>query len=104
MLSEFKNAAIVVGSTRTTLYTSPISSQAVINALYLTNVTGIWASVSIQVAIGDNSFYLAKDIPVPTGACLILDKPINMTSGDQISVTASVGSTVHAYASVLEIS
>jgi len=72
--SSFKNAAVDLTSTsRTDLYTSPSSTTA------------------------------AKTVPVPAGSTLIFDKPINLETGDKVSLTASASNDLSAYASIMEI-
>mgnify|MGYP005993781533 FL=1 len=40
MANAFKNAGAAIGATRTDVYTCPASTEAVIHALYLSNVDG----------------------------------------------------------------
>jgi hypothetical protein len=106
MANSFKNAGIQVGATRTTLYTCPAGKEAVIHALYLSNVDGTnSADVDIEVTIdgGSTYRYVGKTIPVPADSTLILDKPINLEASDILAITASASGDVEAFASVLEI-
>jgi hypothetical protein len=40
---------------------------------------------------------------VPAGSTLIFDKPINLETGDKISLTASAADDLSGYASVMQI-
>jgi hypothetical protein len=107
MANAFKNAGIQVGATATTLYTCPSATEAVIHALYISNVDGVNdATVDIEVSIdGGTTFrYIGKTLPIPADSTLILDKPINLEASDVIRLTASATGDVEAVASILEIS
>lgn len=106
MANSFKNAGVQVGATRTTLYTCPSSTQAVIHALYISNVDGTnSANVDIELTIdgGTTYRYIGKTIPVPADSTLVLDKPINLEASDILAITASATGDIEAVASVLEI-
>ena len=40
MANTFKNAGVAVGTTRTEVYVCPSATQAVVNAVYLSNIDG----------------------------------------------------------------
>jgi hypothetical protein len=107
MASTFKNAAVNLSSTdRTDLYTAPSSTTAVVHNLTIANVDGV-NSANITIEFYDSSattyFKLAQDVPVPAGSTLIFDKPINLETGDKISLTASVANDLTGFASVMQI-
>ena len=106
MANSFKNAGVQVAATRTTLYTCPASTEAVIHALYLSNVDGT-NSVNVDVEItidgGTTYRYVLKSVPVPAGSTIVLDKPINLEASDILAITASAASDLEAVASILEI-
>jgi len=106
MANAFKNAGVQVGTSRTTLYTCPSGTEAVIHALYVSNVDGANnADVDIEITIdgGTTYRYIGKTIPVPADSTLVLDKPINLEANDVLALTASAASDIEAVASVLEI-
>ena len=106
-MNTFKNAGVAIGTSRTTAYTTPASTQTVIHALYISNVDGVNdADVTIEVTIDGGTTYrhIAKTVPVPADATLVLDKPINMEAGDILGLTASVAGDLEVFASILEIS
>ena len=107
MASAFKNAAVNLSSTsRTDLYTTPSLTTSVVHNLTITNVDGT-NSANITIEFYDSSattyYKLAYLVPVPAGSTLIFDKPINLETGDKISLTASSSNTLSGYASVMQI-
>lgn len=106
MANTFKNAGMAIGTSRTTLYTTPANTQSVIHALYISNVDGTNdADVTVEVTTdgGTTYFHIAKTVPVPADATLLMDKPINLEAGDIIALTASVAGDLEVFASILEI-
>ena len=108
MASAFKNAAVDLTTTsRTDLYTTPSLTTSVVHNLTITNIDGT-NSANITIEFYDSSattyYKLAYLVPVPAGSTLIFDKPINLETGDKISLTASAGNALSGYASVMQIS
>ena len=106
MANTFKNAGVAISTSRTILYTCPVATQAVIHALYISNVDGVNdADVTVEITVdgGSNYFHVAKSVPVPAGATLLLDKPMNLEANDVIALTASVAGDLEVFASILEI-
>lgn len=107
MASSFKNAAVeLAGTSRTDLYTTPAATTAVMHNLTITNIDGV-NSADITIEFYDSSattyFKLAYLVPVPAGSTLIFDKPINLETGDKVSLTASAGGDLSGYASIMQI-
>ena len=116
MANAFKNAGVALSSTNaTTLYQVPTGvNSSVVHSIYIANVDGT-NSVNVNVEVSTdgagsaNFFHVAKTVPVPADASLILDKPINLfntstaPAGDLIRVTASAASDLECFVSVLEI-
>ena len=106
MANTFKNAWVAVGTTATTLYTCPASTDGIIHALYISNIDGTnSADVDVEVSVdgGSTFYYVGKTLPVPADSTLILDKPINLEQNDVVRLTASATGDLQAFASVLEI-
>lgn len=106
MANAFKNAGVALGTSRTTLYTCPSSTEAVIHALYVSNIDGTNdADVTIEITIDGGSTYrhIGKTVPVPADSTLILDKPINLEAGDILALTASAAGDLEAVVAILEI-
>ena len=117
MANAFKNAGVALSSTNaTTLYQVPTGvNSSVVHSIYIANVDGT-NSVNVNVEVSTdgagsaNFFHVAKTVPVPADASLLLDKPINLfnsspaaSAGDLIRVTASAASDLECFVSVLEI-
>jgi len=105
MANTFKNAGIQVGTSRTTLYTCPASTTAVIHALYISNVGTVSATADIEITIdgGTTYRYIGKGLEIPDDSTLILDKPINLEASDILAITASSAGSVEAVSAILEI-
>jgi len=104
--NAFKNAGVAVLATRTTLYTCPSATEAVVHALYISNVDGTnSADITVEATIDGGTTYrtIIQAAPVPAGGTIVFDKPINLEASDILAVTASVASDLESFASVLEI-
>jgi hypothetical protein len=106
MANAFKNAGAAIGTSRTDIYTCPSATEAVIHAVYLSNIDGV-SSVDATVEIYDSSgttyYHVGKTLPVPADSTLVLDKPINLEASDKLTVTASAAGDLECFISVLEI-
>ena len=106
MANTFKNAGVAVGTGNTTIYTTPGSTTSVIHAIYFTNVHAS-ADATIDVWVTDTSagsdFYISKNVKVLNGTTLILDKPVNLETGDILKATSDTASAVEGFLRVLEI-
>lgn len=100
----FRNAAIAVGTSLTTLYTGPANYECVLHSLYISNTDPVnTVTVDIQVTLTQatpGSYYAGKNLTIPAGTSLIFDKPLTLREGDIIKVKASQ-SSVDAVASFL---
>jgi len=106
MANAFKNAGAAIGTSRTDIYTCPSATEAVIHAVYLSNIDGV-SSVDATVEIYDSSgttyYHVGKTLPVPADSTLVLDKPINLEASYKLTVTASAAGDLECFISVLEI-
>ena len=109
------NVSIITGKTAgqaiTTTATAIVSNSAAsgkvfkINALYVSNITTLSGSVTIDVFRGSTPYRLANNIAVPATASLdIITKSIYLEEGDSIRLTASNNSYLEAVCSYEEIS
>jgi hypothetical protein len=106
MANTFKNAGVAVGTSRTTVYTCPSATAAVVNAVYMANVDGtssVDASLECTVDGGTTYFYIAKTVPVPADSTLVVDKAVNLEAGDILAATASATGDLQCVIGVLEI-
>ena len=107
MANTFKSAATGSMSDLTTMYTCPVSTTAVVHAIYLTNIDGTNdATVSVAVS-GSANFstrrYLLKTVDVPADSTVVIEKPINLGAGDKLETEASANDDIDVFASILEI-
>ena len=106
MANTFKNAAVAIGNTNTTVYTCPASTSAVVHAVYISNVDGT-NDATVDVIVTDNShgtnFHIMKTVDVPADSSLVIEKPINLEANDILICKASAAGDLEAFASVLEI-
>ena len=106
MANAFKNAGAAIGASRTDVYTCPAATEAVIHALYLSNVDGatsVDATIEVYDSSGATYYHVGKTLPVPADSTLVFDKPLNLEVGDKLTVTASTASDLECFASILEI-
>jgi len=106
MANTFVNAGVAVGTSRTTVYTCPAATQAVVTAVYLSNVDGtnsVDASLECTTDGGSTYFYIAKTVPVPGDSTLVVDKAVNLEAGDILAATASDTGDLQCVVGVLEI-
>jgi hypothetical protein len=62
---------------------------------------------SVDITITDTSagqtYHIMKTVEVPADSTLVIEKPINLETGDILKVKASSASDLEAFASVLEM-
>ena len=106
MANTFKNAAVAIANTNTTVYTCPSATSAVVHAVYISNVDGT-NDATVDVLVTDNSqgtnFHIMKTVDVPADSSLVIEKPINLEANDILICKASAAGDLEAFASVLEI-
>ena len=111
MASTFKNAGIAVPGTdgaSAELYSA--TGQAVIHALFISNHSNsAKAKVDVKVTVDGGSTWrhISKMAEVAMENTLVIDKPINLETGDKIRIIATMddGSSpvCEAFASILEV-
>ena len=106
MANTFKNAGVAIGTSATTLYTAPAGTTGIIHAIYISNVDGT-NDASVDITVTDTSagqtYHIMKTVEVPADSTLVIEKPINLETGDILKVKASSASDLEAFASVLEM-
>ena len=107
MANTFKSAATGSTTSVTTMYTCPAATSAVVHAMYLSNVDGA-NDATITVSISgsanfDTRRYLLKTVDVPADSTVIIEKPINLGTGDKLETQASADNDIDVFASILEI-
>ena len=108
MANEFKNEGKLLTAADSTVYTCTGSGkQSIVHSCTVANIhASDSADVDIKVTTdgGSNYFYVAKNVPVPQGSTLVLDKPIDMAVGDLLQMSSSAVNTLHAVLGILVIS
>ena len=107
MANTFKSAATGSTTDLATFYTCPAATSAVVHAMYLSNVDGT-NDATITVSISgsanfDTRRYLLKTVDVPADSTVIIEKPINLGTGDKLETQASANDDIDVFASILEI-
>ena len=107
MANTFKSAATGSRTDLLTMYTCPVSTTAVVHAVYLSNVDGTNdATISLSVS-GSANFnerrYLLKTVEVPSDSTVVIEKPINLGAGDKLETQASANDDIDVFASILEM-
>jgi hypothetical protein len=106
----FRNAslpALPTANTLVTLYTCPAAYEAVVHALYVSNVSGGAAiTVDVKVSIKNlgsttTTVSLLKAAQIIYGTSLIFDKPVNLRAGDYIQVQSNTANAAEVNASIL---
>ncbi len=107
MANTFKSAASGSTTSIQTLYTCPVSTTAVVHAVYLSNIDGTNdATVNLSVsgsANFDHRSYILKTVDVPADSTVVIEKPINLGAGDKLETAASANGDIDVFASILEI-
>ena len=107
MANTFKSAASGSTTSIQTLYTCPAATSGVVHAIYLSNVDGtLDRTINVSVsgsANFDTRRFLLKTIDVPADSTVIVEKPINLGTGDKLETQASETSSIDVFASILEI-
>ena len=107
MANTFKSAATGSRTDLLTMYTCPVSTTAVVHAVYLSNIDGTNdATVNLSVS-GSANFqerrYLLKTVDVAADSTVVIEKPINLGAGDKLETQASANDDIHVFASILEM-
>ena len=107
MANTFKSAASGSTTSIQTLYTCPVSTTAVVHAVYLSNIDGTNdATVNLSIsgsANFDHRSYILKTVDVPADSTVVIEKPINLGAGDKLETQASANGDIDVFASILEI-
>jgi hypothetical protein len=107
MPNAFKNAggALPIAYPVTPIYSAPVATQSIVHSCIISNVHATdSADVDIKVQTdGSNYYHIAKNVPVPAGSSLVIDKPIDMEASDDLAIKASAVSTLEAVLGILVI-
>ena len=106
-MATFKNATVAIQDTDTTystLYTS--TNTTVIHTVYISN-NSLGSNANVILEVVDNSatinIPILDKVPLRANTTLVLEKPINLESGDSVRMKSSTGCPITAFASVMEV-
>ena len=107
MANTFKSAATGSRTDLLTMYTCPGGTTSVVHAIYLSNIDGTNdATVNVAVS-GSANFqdrrYILKTVDVPADSTVVIEKPINLGTGDKLETQASANDDIDVFASILEM-
>jgi hypothetical protein len=99
-----KGKPISIGTSDTTIYTCPVSTEASIHGLVFANNTGSSATITLKVYINSlgTTTTVATGITVTANSTYTWPKPIDVNAGDYIQAAASTGSAIVCLYSVYE--
>lgn len=114
MANNFKSeTAVNIGTTETTVYTCPASTQTTVIGLSLANVSAtdpvyvtVYLDATSRTSGAEDKAALIKSAPVYIGGCLVLfggDQKLVLEPGDTIKVVSNTASSIDAVLSHLEI-
>ena len=82
------------------------SSTAIVHALFLSNIDAL-QEVTVDIDIYNPGYVtpniIGKNIPIPAGATLFFEKPVNLEENDSLRVSTASSNDVDAVASTLTI-
>lgn len=99
-----KGKPIAIGTTDTTIYTCPVSTEASVHGLVFANNTGSSATITLKVYINSlgTTTTIATGVTVAANSTYTWPKPINVNASDYIQAAASTGSAIVCLYSVYE--
>jgi hypothetical protein len=99
-----KGKPIAIGTTDTTIYTCPVSTEASLHGLVFANNTGSSATITLKVYINSlgTTTTIATGVTVSANSTYTWPKPINVNASDYIQAAASTGSAIVCLYSVYE--
>jgi hypothetical protein len=104
----FRNISKSIGTSFTSVYICPNNYEAVLHSLYISNTDAsndITVDVQLTTSKPGNpgvagSYKIVSNIKILAGTTLILDKPVNLRSTDELKIQSSA-STCDAVGSIL---
>ena len=93
----------VSGTSDSLINTAAAATTLVIHSVYITNVgaAASYANVKVEDSSAAITSHIAYNTEIPSGETLILDKPLNLETGDKLYVR---GNNLQVTVSALEIS
>ena len=99
-----KGKPISIGTTDTTIYTCPATTEASVHGLVFANNTGSAVTITVKVYIQSlaTTTTVATGISVAANSTYTWPKPVDVNAGDYIAASASTGSAIVCLYSVYE--
>ena len=99
-----KGKPIAIGTSDTTIYTCPATTEASVHGLVFANNTGSAVTITLKIYIQSlgTTTTVATGISVGANTTYTWPKPINVNAGDYIQAAASTGSALVCFYSVYE--
>ena len=99
-----KGKPIAIGTTDTTIYTCPATTEASVHGLVFANTTGSAVTITLKmyVQVDGVTTTFATGLSIAANSTFVWPKPIDMNAGDYITASASAGSAVVAMYSVYQ--
>lgn len=108
MANAFKNSAVAnIGTTASTVYTTPASTTTTIIGLTVANTISSPITVSISLSISGTEYYLIKNAVIPVGGTLVPiggEQKLVLQAAHLLKVISNTAASADAIVSVLEIS
>lgn len=91
-----KGKPIAIGTTDTTIYTCPATTEASVHGLVFANTTGSAATITLKMYVQSTgaTTTIASGISVAANSTYTWPKPIDVNAGDYIMASASALSTI----------
>lgn len=106
-MATWKNATTKIEDTVrdfSTLYTA--QTATIVHAVYISN-NSIGSNANLIFQVLDNTLEieitLLDKVPLRANTTLVLEKPINLETGDSIRVKSDTGCPITVFASIMEI-
>lgn len=91
-----KGRPIAIGTSDTTIYTCPATTEASVHGLVFANTTGSAATITLKMYVQATgaTTTIASGISVAANSTYTWPKPIDVNAGDYIQASASAGTTI----------
>jgi hypothetical protein len=104
MADVYTSVGTILGTTADTTIYSGTTGSAIVNSIYVANVTDYVRDVTIKLVKGSTGYIIANDMAVPPYSTLQpVDSPLVLESNDTITAAGSTGDALHVVVSALEV-
>jgi hypothetical protein len=104
MADVYTSVGTILGTTADTTVYSGTTGSAVINSIYVANVTDYVRDVTIKLVKGSTGYTIANDMAIPPNSTLQpVDSPLVLEANDTVTAAGSTGNALHVVVSALEV-